>query len=157
MSDTPSVEDGESCCPTMSSQAKNIGFIVCLAVGIGITLIEINSIRSPTTTFAIWLLIGDALILGSSLFMSSLKTQWKKMMHPVRATTTIVLLASIACTVVFSLIDSLKPLTAFAAIVQYCALFWYVLSLIPGGQKCCTTCINSCCGACCGCVKGATA
>ena len=157
MSDTPSVADGESCCPSMSSTAKNIGFLVCLLGGIGITLIEMNSIKSPTPTFAIWLLIGDALILGSSLFMSSLKTQWQKMMHPVRATTTIVLLASIACTVVFSMIDSLKPITVFAAIIQYCALFWYVLSLIPGGQKCCTTCINSCCGACCRCVKGATA
>ena len=156
MSDTPSVADGESCCPSMSSTAKNIGFLVCLLGGIGITLIEMNSIKSPTPTFAIWLLIGDALILGSSLFMSSLKTQWQKMMHPVRATTTIVLLASIACTVVFALFGW-GELTTIAAIVQYCSLLWYVLSLIPGGQKCCTACINTCCGACCGCVKGATA
>ena len=157
MSDTPSVEDGESCCPTLSPQAKYIGFIVSLAVGVAISLIEIDEIKEPNLYFAIWLLIGDCLILGSSLFLSSFKTQWQKMMHPLRATTTIVLLASIACTVVFSLSNSLKPFTIIAAVVQYCALFWYVLSLIPGGQKCCTTCLNSCGAACCGCVKGATA
>ena len=156
MSDTPSVADGESCCPSMSSKARNIGFIVCLLAGSVISFIEVHHIMNPTKTFAMWILIGDALILGSSLFMSSLKTQWQKMMAPLRATTTIVLLASIACTVVFALFGW-GELTTIAAIVQYCSLLWYVLSLIPGGQKCCTACINTCCGACCGCVKGATA
>ena len=157
MSDTPSVEDGESTCPTLAPQTRYICFVVCLVLGILISLGQLAEIFNGTKGHAIWITAGDLLILGSSLFISSFKTQWQKMMHPLRATTTIVLLASIACTLIFVILDPTGVLYYIAATVQYCALFWYVLSLIPGGQKCCTTCLNSCKTACCGCVKGETA
>ena len=157
MSDTPSVEDGESCCPTLSPKARYIGFVACLALGIAISFFHLFGIFKPSTDFAVWITVGDVLILGSSLFISSPKAQWKKLMHPLRATTTIILLASIACTLVFLMLPGklFKILGIVAAVVQYCSMFWYVLSLIPGGQKCCTACLNSCGATCCDCVKGA--
>lgn len=157
MGDTPAVEEGESCCPALSSKARYIGFIVCLAVGIIISLGQFTSIFNFNKEFALWLTVGDCLILGSTLFLTNFKTQMKKMLSPLRAVTSIVLLASIACTIIFSLME-FAPGMIIAAVVQYCAMFWYVLSLIPGAQACFKTCVTSCGKGCCECcAKGMTA
>lgn len=157
MSDSLTVDNGESCCPTLSPKARYIGFIACLVLGIFISLGQLFKVFNFDKQFAVWLTIGDCLILGSTLFLVGFKAQMQKMMSPMRMVTSIVLLASIGCTIVFSIMN-FYYLTVAAAVVQYCAMFWYVLSLIPGAQDCFKKCAQSCGQSCCECcAKGVSA
>lgn len=160
MSDTPEVEQGgDSCCPGLSPTARNIGCAICLILGICISFFHFIGIFSPDKGFAIWITIGSVLIFCSSLFLSSLKSQWQKLMQPARATTTIIWLVSLALTVLFIILpsDFCRVASIICAVIQFCASFWYTLSLFPGAQKCCTNCICSCGKGCRDCFNGPSA
>jgi hypothetical protein len=67
------------------------------------------------------------------------------MMKPTRMIVSIVLVASMAMSLISALIFGSKLLVIIFTAIQFCSLVWYVLSYIPYGRQMCTNCLKSCC------------
>ena len=79
----------------------------------------------------------------------------EKMLEPARALNTLILLGSMAATIIFAVFEFWLVFIYIAIGVQYAAMIWYILSYIPHGQEFCTGCVKSCCSGCKdGCCKG---
>ena len=158
MSDSPQVassgDDNDSCCPNMSKPYRIVGFLICAVLGLFFGLFSFSNLlpgpSEKTGSNGIWLTAGNLLCICSTLFLTSFTNQVKKMLEPARALNTIILLASMAATIVFALITTgfLSVLVYISIGVQYAAMVWYILSYIPHGQEFCAGCMKSCCAGC---------
>ena len=158
MSDSPQVassgDENDSCCPNMSKTYRIAGFLICAVVGLFFGLFSFSSLlpggKDKTVSNAIWLTGGNLLCICSTLFLTSFTNQVKKMLEPARALNTIILLASMAATIVFAILATgiFLVLIWVAIGVQYAAMVWYILSYIPHGQEFCAGCMKSCCAGC---------
>ena len=162
MSDSPQVassgDDNDSCCPNMSKPYRIAGFLICAVLGLFFGLFSFGCFLpgtdpQKTGSNGIWLTGGNLLCICSTLFLTSFTNQLKKMLEPARALNTIILLGSMAATIVFALLTtetwSIFALLAYISIgVQYVAMVWYILSYIPHGQEFCAGCMKSCCAGC---------
>ena len=158
MSDSPQVassgDDNDSCCPNMSKPYRIVGFLICAVLGLFFGLFSFGCLLSFSSEKAgsngLWLTAGNLLCICSTLFLTSFTNQVKKMLEPARALNTIILLASMAATIVFALITTgIGSILVYISIgVQYAAMVWYILSYIPHGQEFCAGCMKSCCAGC---------
>ena len=158
MSDSPQVassgDDNDSCCPNMSKPYRIVGFLICAVLGLFFGLFSFSNLlpgpSEKTGSNGIWLTAGNLLCICSTLFLTSFTNQVKKMLEPVRALNTIILLGSMAATIVFALITTgIGSVLVYISIgVQYAAMVWYILSYIPHGQEFCAGCMKSCCAGC---------
>ena len=156
MSDSPQVassgDDNDSCCPNMSKPYRITGFIVCAVIGLFFGLFSFSTLlpgdKEKIGSNGIWLTGGNLLCICSTLFLTSFVNQMNKMLEPARALNTLILLGSMAATIVFVALDFLSIFILIAIGVQYFAMIWYILSYIPHGQEFCTGCMKSCCSAC---------
>ena len=159
MSDTADVpttssspEENESCCPGLSKPVRIIGMIICIVIGLFVGIASFTNIFSTNTASSgYWLTGGNLLCVLSTLFIQSFPKQVKQMMNPIRATCTIVLLASMVATIILAALlggGSAEWIIWPVVAVQYVAMIWYMLSYIPGGQVFCQTCVKTCCEGC---------
>ena len=159
MSDSPQVassgDDNDSCCPNMSKPYRIVGFLICAVLGLFFGLFSFSYLLPGTSSAktgsnGIWLTAGNLLCICSTLFLTSFTNQVNKMLEPARALNTIILLGSMAATIVFALITTgIGSILVYISIgVQYAAMVWYILSYIPHGQEFCAGCMKSCCAGC---------
>ena len=138
----------------MSKPYRITGFIVCAVIGLFFGLFSFSTLlpgaKEKIGSNGIWLTGGNLLCICSTLFLTSFTNQVKKMLEPVRALNTIILLGSMAATIVFALITTgIGSILVYISIgVQYVAMVWYILSYIPHGQEFCAGCMKSCCAGC---------
>lgn len=152
MSDSPQVaqsgEENESCCPNMSKPYRIAGFLICAVLGLFFGLFSFsNVIPGGNANNGYWITGGNLLCICSTLFLTSFSTQMKKMLEPVRALNTLILLGSMGCTLAFAILKWTSILW-IPICVQYAAMVWYILSYIPHGQEFCAGCMKSCCAGC---------
>ena len=157
MSDSPQVassgDDNDSCCPNMSKPYRIAGFLICAVLGLFFGLFSFSYLLPGTSSAktgsnGIWLTAGNLLCICSTLFLTSFTNQVKKMLEPARALNTIILLGSMAATIVFAIIGVWSGFVYISIGVQYVAMVWYILSYIPHGQEFCAGCMKSCCAGC---------
>lgn len=145
------VVDNPSCCPDLTLKQRVIGFAITFCLGLIITIVSFGSFGSifvgGSTWFAVWYTLGNLVSVSSSFFLVGPKRQCRNMLKPVRATISIIFVSSMIMTLVSALIIQSKLLIIIFVVVQFCSLFWYVMSYIPYGRQFCIKCMKSlCCG-----------
>ena len=136
-------KNGESCCPNLTFKQRLCGFISFALLGFFIMIFFF----SPTFNRgnAVWLTIGTICSIVSTFFLNGYKQQIKNMCEPVRATTSIILVGSIAATLLIAFVfPEQETLFIIFYITQICASFWYLLSYIPQAQNCFKKCMKCC-------------
>ena len=82
--------------------------------------------------FIIPYIAGVAMSFAGTFFMMGFSGQMKHMFDKKRRITTIILLVAIALTLVVAILFKNVLLVFICLAVQFCALFWYVVILVPG-------------------------
>ncbi|XP_071502724.1 uncharacterized protein [Diadema antillarum] len=124
-------------CPSLSRQQRIMGFVGCLLAGIFCFALA--------WTFAPMIVLKPrkfALLytLGSLFSVCSFSLLWGPMNHlrhlcsKERMPFTATYFGTMFATLYFSMIKHVTLMTIVCAILQMCALVWYVMSYIPGGQ-----------------------
>lgn len=137
------VAEAAEYCPSLTYKQRLYGFGICLAVAFlcGIVSSILLFVARSMIGFAIVYSISNVFGIGSSFFLVGPKAQIKKMFKPVRVWAAVLFLVLIALTVVAAIVIQNPGLVLLFVILQYCALFWYTLSYIPGAR----TCFLGCC------------
>jgi len=98
--------------------------------------------RKPNLSQRVYLFIK---LHFSTFFLVGPKQQCKNMLKPTRAVVSIILISSIAATLLAVFFFKSNLLIIVFSAIQFCALLWYVLSYIPYGRKFCANWLKSCC------------
>lgn len=130
------VPDVAEYCPSLTYKQRLYGFGICFALatvsgvlaGIFISFVASGSL----VPFAVLYSASNIFGLGSSFFLVGPAAQLKKMFKPVRLWACIAFLVMLGMTLFAALYLRNSGLTMLFAFMQYCALFWYTLSYIPG-------------------------
>ena len=145
----------DSACPSLPVKYRIIGFISCLVIGFAISLLSsfllmFSAVFKPYK-FAILFTFGNLNSLASSFFLVGPCRQLKSMFDKKRIIATILALASMIFTLIYSLVIY-NPEKGFHKIIiwilvalQYVAIFWYLLSYIPFGRTLCKKCVGCMC------------
>ena len=136
-----------SMCPDLDWKTRVIGFILSFVIGIFMMMSSISQLLTLALGgqkwFAIWYTCGNIVCLSSTFFLMGPKKQCDNMMKPQRKMTSLVLFLSMGACLIMAFSDISKLIILLAIAIQFMALLWYVLSYIPGAQKCCAGCIKS--------------
>ena len=156
-----SSEEEDATCPSIPKSTRYILFIIQGIIGIILTIPPLIPGISNNDTidildyfylpfqeifffFLTSLIIsktaiyGIIIVLTASLWIMKPLTLWKKLIHPVRLTTFIILIVSIVlCLLGF--------LTTIFQYVSCGFTFWLLLSFIPGAQEWLKNCCSGCC------------
>ncbi|XP_033642209.1 protein transport protein SFT2-like [Asterias rubens] len=124
-------------CPTLSKRQRILGFMTCLAAGAFCFVLA--SVYAP---FIVVKARKFALLytMGSLFTISSFSLLWgpwyhiKHLFSSQRLPFTIVYFTTMFLTLYFAMAKQATIPTAVCAICQVVALFWYIVSYIPGGQ-----------------------
>ena len=125
-------------CPSLGYQQRMIGFVICMALGLLLSLTSLTSFSSALlgnpTPFAVKYTIGNLLSLASYCFLVGPERQCKGMFAPDRRAITVAYLGSLVGTLfcVFYLHSHL--LTLLCLVIQCIAMVYYALSYLPFGQ-----------------------
>lgn len=162
---TPSFLGGEeqedfttTLCPSLTIRQRMIGFAACLGIGL---LLEFGSfgrlmqiLRGRPEKFAFLYTLGNMLALASTFFLAGPQRQCRRMMRKKRWVASLVYVSSILCT--FFVVESSAKfhgksvLIILLIAVQWCAIWWYILSYIPYGRQLMARACEACCARCCG-------
>jgi hypothetical protein len=127
-----SSEEEDATCPSIPKSTRYILFIIQGIIGIILTIPPLIPGISKTAIY------GSIIVLTASLWIMKPLTLWKKLIHPVRLTTFIILIVSIVlCLLGF--------LTTIFQYVSCGFTFWLLLSFIPGAQEWLKNCCSGCC------------
>lgn len=125
-------DDDESLCPTLSFKQRIIGFVICLGIGMFISVMSfIVLFQQDYTTFGILNTVANIITVLSSLFLAGPLKQLKKMFEETRWIATGIFLLSMILTFVVALVLKIAWLTLICVFIQYLAMTWYGLSYIP--------------------------
>ena len=130
------VGDVAEYCPSLTYKTRLYGFGICLALGtvcgviagIFISFVAVGGL----TPFAVMYSASNIFGIVSTFFLVGPMAQLKKMFKPIRLWAAIAYLVMIGMTLFAALYLKNSGLTMLFAFLQYCALFWYTLSYIPG-------------------------
>eukprot|EP00656_Telonema_subtile_P056292 TRINITY_DN8959_c0_g7_i1.p1 TRINITY_DN8959_c0_g7~~TRINITY_DN8959_c0_g7_i1.p1 ORF type:complete len:153 (-),score=30.13 TRINITY_DN8959_c0_g7_i1:345-803(-) len=140
----------DRCCPSLSYTQRIIGFCVCCAVGLLLTLGSFfrfkQCIDGDCTGFAVIYTIGNIVAVMGSFFLSGPCKQLKSCFEMGRLCATCTFLFFLIFTLVIALVDGIEsstriPLVLLSCLCQLLAYVWYSLSYIPFAH----TCIKSAC------------
>lgn len=149
---------GESCCPDLDSKTRLIGFIITFIIGLVLSLSSIGTVlglfgnifgESGASWSAGLLTFGNICCVASTFFLYGPKQQCKKMLEPIRAITSIILIGMFIFSFIAAFVIQIQWITCLAVVIQFGVLVWYVFSYIPFAQECLSKCSTQvCCGCC---------
>ena len=129
----------------LTRKQRMYGFFYSMGIGLVVSMAGVIAMGfHHITAFAICYSIGTVLSLAASCFLWGPWYQIKNMFKAKRWVCTIIMLASIALTLVAALVWDNVALCVVFATIQFCAVFWYGLSYIPYARKMATSCFKSC-------------
>ena len=145
----------DSACPSLPVKYRIIGFISCLVIGFAISILSsfllmFSAVFKPYK-FAILFTFGNLNSLASSFFLVGPCRQLKSMFDKKRIIATILALASMIFTIIYSLViynpeKGIHKIIIWILVgLQYVASIWYVLSYIPCAQKIVVKCCSCLC------------
>lgn len=123
--------------PSLSKKQRIFGFMTCLILGLfcfSFSTIYIPIIVVKARKFALLFSLGSVFVMGSFSFLWGPVNHIKHLFNRERLPFTTVYLGTLALTLYFAMGLQNTILTAIAAACQVCALLWFVISYIPGGQ-----------------------
>ncbi|XP_065838119.1 vesicle transport protein SFT2B-like [Oscarella lobularis] len=139
------VKSDLDCCKSMSWATRIKGFIICLAIGIVLSILGTIMFWVSLTAFAILYSLGTITSIASSFFLMGPLRQLKKMVDPNRLIATIVMIISIALTFCAAFWWKVGALCLVFVVIQLLAFTWYCLSYIPYARDCVIKAATSCC------------
>ncbi|CAK4654017.1 hypothetical protein LEN26_006164 [Aphanomyces euteiches] len=119
--------------PSPSSQSTE-RFAVCMGIGLLLVFGSFLLIPMSMAAFGTVYSIGSLVVVGSTLFVASMKQQLENLKEKNRGSCFAIYLVTIALTLFFALYPGLwlRSLLVFLSVfVQCCALAWYCLSYFP--------------------------
>jgi len=136
--------NGSSCCnwltdrlPSLTKKQRIVGFMTCLVLGLfcfSFSTVYIPMIVFKARKFALLFSMGSVFVMGSFSFLWGPVNHAKHLFNRERLPFTSVYIGSLALTLYFAMGLQSTVLTTIAAVCQVCALLWFVISYIPGGQ-----------------------
>ena len=145
----------DTACPSLPVKYRIWGFITCFLLGFLISILTMLLFffgdKSKASRFAIIYTVGNIASLLATFFLIGPMRQLKLMFKKTRIIATIMCLFCIIFTVVFALTfyDREKAghniIMWILIILQYIAMFWYVLSYIPFARTICLKCCKCLC------------
>ena len=123
--------------PSLSKKQRIIGFMTCLVLGIfcfSFSTVYIPVIVFKARKFALLFSLGSVFVMGSFSFLWGPMDHFKHMFKRDRLPFTAIYLGTLSLTLYFAMGVQSTILTTLAASCQVCALLWFVISYIPGGQ-----------------------
>lgn len=132
-------EEACSACPTMTFRDRIIGSIICMLIGLCLSISSAGSLTvlllGNPIPFAITYTLGNIFSISSTCFLYGPQSQFKKMFATTRLIATCIFFAMMIITLVLALYKGdifLRVLWIILAIIfQYLALIWYQISFIP--------------------------
>jgi hypothetical protein len=135
-----------SCCPALTYQQRLVGFVMCFAAGMVLSLTSLFSFTSlllgNPTPFALKYTLGNLLAMGASSFLVGPVKQCTDMFAPERRVATLLYAGSLLATLTCIFYLHSKLLTFVAICCQLCAMVWYFVSYLPFGQKALQQCLR---------------
>ena len=135
-----------SCCPALTYQQRLVGFVMCFAAGMVLSLTSLFSFTSlllgNPTPFALKYTLGNLLAMGASSFLVGPVKQCTDMFAPERRVATSLYAGSLLATLTCIFYLHSKLLTFVAICCQLCAMVWYFVSYLPFGQKALQQCLR---------------
>jgi hypothetical protein len=139
-------KDQMSCCKDLSWSTRIKGFLICLAVGIGLSFLAVIMVFiGKYIAFAIFYSFGTLTSIASSFFLMGPVKQIKKMIDPNRIIATLVMLVTIVLTFLAAFLWESGGLCILFVILQFLAFTWYCLSYIPYARDCVIKTATACC------------
>ncbi|KAH3765292.1 vesicle transport protein SFT2B [Pelomyxa schiedti] len=132
----PSVFDQFDDYLKLSLKTRILGFAITVGIGVVMLIIGFCVFVISPTTFVILYTLSNISFIASTLFIVGPVRQLKNMFNVHRIIATSVFLISIILTIVVVVMDWSFILALICAIIQMGALFWYVITYIPGAQNC---------------------
>jgi hypothetical protein len=119
---------------TLNKTQRMLGFGVCFLMGMLLSMLSPYFILRPVK-LATSLTLGNALSIGSMMFLMGPTKQCQSMMDSKRRTATLIYMGSLVLTLLAAFLVKSRLLCLVCIVVQYSALLWYSLSYIPYGQS----------------------
>ena len=119
---------------TLTRTQRFLGFLVCFAMGLLLSMLAPAFVLRPVK-LATTLTLGNALSLGSMLFLVGPSRQCATMFDATRRVATGIYIASLLATLAAAFYVKSRLLCLLCIIVQYLALAWYSLSYVPWAQE----------------------
>jgi hypothetical protein len=119
---------------TLNMTQRFLGFGVCFGMGLLLSLFSQLFILRPVK-LATTLTLGNALSIGSMMFLMGPAKQCESMMDEKRRSATVVYLSSLVLTLLAAFLVKSRILCLLCIAVQYSALLWYSLSYVPYGRE----------------------
>lgn len=119
---------------TLNRTQRMLGFGVCFLMGMLLSMLSPYFILRPVK-LATSLTLGNALSIGSMMFLMGPAKQCQSMMDSKRRTATLIYMGSLVLTLLAAFLVKSRLLCLVCIVVQYSALLWYSLSYIPYGQS----------------------
>ncbi|XP_012257357.2 vesicle transport protein SFT2A isoform X2 [Athalia rosae] len=131
---------------TLSWSTRIKGFAVCFVIGILCSFLGSFALflYHGLTVFAVLYTLGNIISLASTCFLMGPVNQIKKMFAATRVIATLLVLVSIAMTLVAALAFERAGLALIFIIIQSLALTWYSLSYIPYARDAVKKTVGSC-------------
>lgn len=131
---------------TFSWTTRIKGFVICFVVGILMSLLGSFALflSGGVTVFAIFYTLGNIISMLSTCFLMGPFKQIKKMFSPTRVIATIIVIVSIALTLVAAIVLQKALLALLFIIIQSLAMTWYSLSYIPYARDAVRSTVMAC-------------
>uniref|UniRef100_A0A7R9YT22 Vesicle transport protein n=1 Tax=Chlamydomonas euryale TaxID=1486919 RepID=A0A7R9YT22_9CHLO len=128
------LQDAEDGC-NLSWKERFIGFGVCVASGIALSIISIPFLWiGNIALFAILYSVGSVTSIASTMFLMGPLRQIQRMFENHRIYATVTFLAAIVATLLVAFLLENAALCIVLLVIQMCALAWYCITWIPGAQ-----------------------
>eukprot|EP00049_Salpingoeca_infusionum_P018861 m.359094 g.359094 ORF g.359094 m.359094 type:complete len:182 (+) comp18405_c0_seq1:227-772(+) len=130
----------------LSRKQRLYGFAICFAMGFIFSIIGTALVALSLKAFAVCYSLGTVTSLASTMFLFGPWYQIKNMFKETRWIASLVMLVSIAMTLVSAIVWDSVGLAILFAIIQFVAVFWYSISYIPFARSAVKGCARSCMG-----------
>lgn len=135
----PRVSGAVDCCPTLGYRQRLIGFVVCMALGMLLSLSSVSSVTSALLgnpiPFAVRYTLANVLSLLSYCFLVGPEHHCKGMLSYERRLSALAYVSSLAATLFSIFYLHSRILTLACLLVQCVAMMYYALSYLPFGQS----------------------
>lgn len=142
-------DEGGSCCckswsPFQRKLAYYVTFLIALILFIMGTLGLFSQILGEGSS-PIYLVAGGVIIIINPLWIKSCGTIWEEMKQPIRWSSSLIFMISLAGLAVSHFIFKLELTTIIFSCLVILSGIWYFLSFFENGQKACVGCVKNCC------------
>lgn len=141
-------ETGCPCCASLTPFQRKLGyyitFIIAFALFVFGTIGIFGQILGDSSS-PLFLAFGGLTIILNPLWIKSCGKIWEEMKQPIRWTSSLIFMLSIALLLVSKYLLKEGILVIVFSVLTILSGIWYFLSYFENGQKACVACVKNCC------------